>query len=195
MSITKNYYQENSQDFFSSTVSADVSELYDHFLKYVPEKGTILDFGCGSGRDTKAFLDRGFKAEAIDGSEELCKLASEFTGTTVRCMDFMDFDLKDRYDAIWACASLLHANSTDLPIILTKLKEALHTGGVMYLSFKYGEFEGERNGRFFLDMTEATFRKILDQVPGLSIVEEWTSEDARPDRDDRWYDVVIKSCT
>ena len=192
MSTTKNYYQENSQDFFSSTVSADVSELYDHFLKYVPEKGTILDFGCGSGRDTKAFLDRGFKAEAIDGSEELCKLASEFTGTTVRCMDFIDFDSKDRYDAVWACASLLHVSSTDLPIILTKLKEALHTGGVMYLSFKYGEFEGERNGRFFLDMTEATFRKTLDQVPGLSIVEEWTSEDARPDRDDLWYDAILK---
>lgn len=76
MSITEQYYQENSQEFFDSTVTADVTPLYDHFLKYVPENGYILDLGCGSGRDTKAFLNKGYQVDAIDGSEELCALAT-----------------------------------------------------------------------------------------------------------------------
>ena len=57
MSITERYYKDNSQEFFDSTINADVNPLYDHFLKYVPNNGYILDLGCGSGRDTKAFLD------------------------------------------------------------------------------------------------------------------------------------------
>ncbi len=134
MNTTKEYYQGNSEDFFASTVSADVSTLYDHFLKHVPVNGLILDFGCGSGRDTKAFFEKGYRVEAIDGSEQLCKLASEYSGIPVKCMDFMDLQEKDRYDAIWACASLLHVNSRVLPILLTKMMDSLHEGGVMYLS-------------------------------------------------------------
>lgn len=192
MNNTKVYYQENSESFFESTVYADVSALYEHFLKYVPVNGLILDFGCGSGRDTKAFLEKGFRVEAIDGSKQLCKLASEHTGITVQCMDFMEFQERDRYDAIWACASLLHVNLGDLPILLTKLTDSLHAGGVMYLSFKYGIFEGERNGRFFLDMTEESFHKLLEPFPALSALDEWTSEDVRPDRTEKWYSIILQ---
>ena len=70
MNITKRYYQDNYQDFFDSTVKADVTPLYDHFLKYVPTKGYILDLGCGSGRDTKAFLDKGYQVDAVDGDRK-----------------------------------------------------------------------------------------------------------------------------
>ena len=74
----------------------------------IARKGIILDFGCGSGRDTKAFLDAGFRVDATDGSAELCALASSYTGIRVRQMLFNELDAVDQYDGIWACASILH---------------------------------------------------------------------------------------
>lgn len=81
---TTQYYNDNSKVFFDETVCADVTPLYERFLKYVPEGGRILDLGCGSGRDVKAFRDRGYVADGADRSEELCKLASEYTGVKIR---------------------------------------------------------------------------------------------------------------
>lgn len=190
--ITSQYYSDNSQEFFDSTVKADMTPIYEHFLKYVPSGSTILDFGCGSGRDTKAFLEMGYEVEAIDGSEELCRLASEYTGIKVKCMDFMELDSIERYDAIWACASLLHVSSTDLPILLSKMKNALRENGIIHMSFKHGDFEGERNGRFFLDMTSERLHALCNADTGFHIEEEWYSEDVRNDKDVKWYNCIVR---
>ena len=190
--ITSQYYSEKSQEFFNSTVMVDMTPLYDHFLKYVPSGGTILDFGGGSGRDTKAFLEMGFEVEAIDGSEELCRLASDYTGINVKCMDFMEFNSIDRYDAIWACASLLHVPSTNLPALLSKMNKALRENGIIHISFKYGDFEGERNGRFFLDMTPERFHTFCNADTGFRIEEEWYSEDVRNNKDVKWYNCIVR---
>lgn len=192
MNITKKYYQDNSKEFFNSTICADVSSLYDHFLKYVPMKGCILDLGCGSGRDTKAFMSLGFCLDAIDGSEELCKLASEYTGITVQCMDFSELSVIEKYDAVWACASLLHVESKALGEILAKVWYSLRDGGVLYMSFKYGDFEGERNGRFFNDMNKEKFGKLFGTMKGWIIVEDWISEDVRHEKNNQWYNVVLR---
>ena len=192
MDITKQYYKDNSREFFDSTVIADVSPLYERFLKYLPAGAHILDLGCGSGRDTKAFLDRGYFVDAVDGSEELCALAGEYTGIEIKCMDFTAIDCKEQYDAIWACASLLHIPSEQLPGLFARLKEALRQGGVFYMSFKYGDFEGERDDRFFNDMTSDKFHPILEQVPELALVEEWESEDVRREKMVHWYNVILR---
>ena len=178
--------------FFDSTINADVTPLYDHFLKYVPDKGYILDLGCGSGRDTKAFIDKGFTVDAIDGSMELCELASEYTGIDVKCMDFMQVECYEKYDAIWACASMLHIGSDVLPELINKLRSAIKPNGIWYMSFKYGDFEGERDGRFFVDMTSEKFRIIFDRLNGWSLVEEWDSEDVRRGTNVKWYNVIIR---
>ena len=192
MTVTEQYYKDNSQDFFDSTVGADVTPLYDHFLKYVPEKSYILDLGCGSGRDTRAFLEKGYRVDAIDGSKELCALASEYTGIEVKHMDYTSIDCENKYDAIWACASLLHVGSGQLPQVIEKLCRALRPSGVFYMSFKYGESEGERDGRFFLDMTEEKFHAIMKQVNGSTLVEEWYSEDVRRGKDVSWYNAILQ---
>lgn len=77
---TLDYYNSKAKDFVSATVDVVFTEIQDIFLEYIPAGGKILDFGCGSGRDTKYFLSKGFGVDAIDGSEELCKIASEYTG-------------------------------------------------------------------------------------------------------------------
>ena len=192
MDITKQYYKDNSKEFFDSTVIADVSPLHERFLKYVPDGARILDLGCGSGRDTMAFLDMGYSVDAVDGSQELCALASKYTGVEVKCLDFTTIDCKDRYDAIWACASLLHIPSRQLPELFGKLRDALKMGGIFYMSFKYGDFEGERDDRFFNDMTAEKFHPIQEQIPGLTLVEEWESEDVRREKMVHWYNTILR---
>ncbi|MCR5604957.1 MAG: class I SAM-dependent methyltransferase [Lachnospiraceae bacterium] len=192
MNITEQYYHDNSQEFFEATINADTTTLYDHFLKYVPEKGYILDLGCGSGRDTRAFLNRGYKADAIDGSKELCALASEFTGIKVKCMDFSEIDEGEKYDAIWACASLLHVEKDRLPGLIERLSGAVKVNGAFYMSFKYGDFEGERDGRFFMDMTAEKFHEILKSVTGWTLIEEWDSEDVRRGKNVKWYNAILQ---
>ena len=193
MDITQSYYQNNSQEFFDSTVEADVNPLYERFLRYVPIKGHILDVGCGSGRDTKAFIDMGYSVDAIDGSEELCALASRYTGIAVKCMDFTTIDFVNEYDALWACASLLHVSSDKLPGVVARLCKVLHPEGILYMSFKYGDFEGERDGRFFLDMTEERFETFLKEVEGIKVEEMWISSDVRPGRgEEKWLNMILR---
>ncbi len=192
MNETKEYYQENAQVFFDHTVNADISEQYDHFLKYILSGGKILDFGCGSGRDTKAFLQKGYCVDAIDGSSELCKLASNYCGIQVKCMDFNDLSETEKYDGIWACASLLHITKEELPNILSKMRNALVHNGVIYASFKKGDFEGVRNGRYFLDINADVFNRLISGVIGLEKIEEWVTEDVRPEKKTTWYNVILE---
>ncbi len=192
MNNTSKYYDDQAQDFFDSTVTADVDPLYKRFLKYVPAGAHILDFGCGSGRDTKAFHDMGYSVCALDGSEKLCKLASEYSGIPVKCADFLSLNEESAYDAIWACASIIHVPSNQLPALIRKMRDAVVDNGIIYASFKYGDFEGERNGRFFVDMTEERFHDLLKKVDGLTIVEEWISGDVRTDKTGSWYDVILR---
>ena len=189
---TLKYYNVKTSEFYESTVIADLTELYDRFLKEVRPGGRVLDFGCGSGRDTKVFKDRGFEVEAIDGSSELCKLATEYSGVEVRCMDFFDLNEKEKYDGIWACASLLHLEREKLPEVICLLKEALVTNGVLYMSFKYGDFSGMRDERFFTDMNEDLADELIRQVSGLKKVDMWQSYDVRRGKDVHWQNLLLK---
>ncbi|SEI90720.1 Methyltransferase domain-containing protein [Kandleria vitulina] len=190
---TLSYYDEKVKEFCENTVNADVSPQRDRFLSYLKEGASILDFGCGSGRDTKAFLDLGYKVEAIDGSVELCKTASEYTGIEVKNMLFQDLNDVEKYDGIWACSSILHVSKADLKSVLKKMVTALKDDGVIYTSFKHGDFEGERNGRYFSDFTEESFREYISDCPDVSIVDSWITGDVRPGRgEEKWLNLVLK---
>lgn len=190
---TLNYYNTNAKSFVSSTLAVDFSQTQDKFLHLLPPTASILDFGCGSGRDTKYFLDAGMQVDATDGSEELCRLASEYTGIPVRQMLFEDLDAKAQYDGIWACSSILHLPKDVLKDVLKKMIAALKENGIIYTSFKYGMFEGERNGRFFTDFTEETFREFVSDVDKIKIEESWITGDVRPGRgDERWLNLILR---
>lgn len=193
MNKTLDYYNNNAENFIQGTVGVDFQDMQDKYLALIPVGGTILDFGCGSGRDTKYFLEKGYNVTACDGSEELCKLASEYTGIEVKNMLFQELEDKEAYDGIWACSSILHVPSVELADVISKMKVALKPNGMIYTSFKYGDFEGERNGRYFTNMTEASMRNLLDKVGGLSIIEQWITGDVRPGRDEeKWLNILLK---
>lgn len=190
---TLDYYNTNATTFASSTRSVDFTQTQDKFLHLLPPAASILDFGCGSGRDTKYFLDAGMCVDATDGSEELCKLASEYTGIPVRQMLFEELDAKAQYDGIWACSSILHLPKAVLQDVFKKMLEALKEHGVIYTSFKYGTFEGERNGRLFTDFTEETFQKFSVDIEGMQIEEMWITGDVRPGRgEERWLNLILR---
>ena len=84
MNNTINYYNQNAESFIANTQNAAMHPTQERFLRLIDKNVSILDFGCGSSRDTKYFLDKGYQVTAIDGSAELCRLASEFTGIEVK---------------------------------------------------------------------------------------------------------------
>ncbi len=190
---TLSFYNSHAEDFVRHTVDVEFTGVQERFLKYMPAIGRILDFGCGSGRDTKCFLDKGYSVTAVDGSEELCRLAEEHTGIMVKCMLFNELDDTAAYDGIWACSSILHLPRTDLKDVFYRMIKAVKPGGYIYTSFKYGTFEGERNGRYFTDFTEETFGDFIADIPGICIVEQWVSADVRPGRgEEKWLNLILQ---
>lgn len=192
---TIDYYNKNADSFIQGTVSVDFKETQDKFLKLLTGK-KVLDFGCGSGRDTKYFLESGFDVTATDGSEELCKSASTYTGIQVKHMLFQDLNEADCYDGIWACSSILHLFKDELRIVINKMSRALKPNGIIYTSFKYGNFEGERNGRFFTDFTLDVFEDFISDVKDIVIEEYWITGDVRPGREEeKWLNLVLRKKT
>ena len=193
MNDSLEYYNLHAKEFFDNTRDVEFTEMQDRFLKYLNPGARILDFGCGSGRDTKYFLGRGFKAEAVDGSEELVKIAAEYTGANVRQMFFQDLNENETYDGIWACSSILHLTYSELAEVFVKMARALVPHGILYTSFKYGTFEGERNGRYFTDFTEKTFDGFLSGIRHVKIEEQWLTGDVRPGREsEQWLNLILR---
>lgn len=190
---TINYYDTNAKEFVEGTLNVDFKATQDKFINKLPAKGYILDFGCGSGRDTKYFLAKDFNVDAIDGSIELCKIASEYTNIKVRHMYFNELSIVNKYDGIWACSSILHLSLDDLVDVFKRMSKALKDKGIIYTSFKYGDFSGERNGRYFTDMTEDSFANLIINVENLKVEEQWITADVRPQRgNEKWLNLILR---
>lgn len=190
---TIDYYNTNAKKFVEGTLNVDFKSTQDKFIAKLPKAGYILDFGCGSGRDTKYFLAKNFKVDAIDGSIELCKIASEYTNIKVCHMYFNELTIVNKYDGIWACSSILHLSLDDLVDVFKRMSKALKDKGIIYTSFKYGDFSGERNGRYFTDMTENSFAKLIANVENLTVEEQWITADVRPQRgNEKWLNLILR---
>lgn len=193
MDKTIEYYNQNADMFAQGTRLVDFTIVQERFRKMLPVGSRILDFGCGSGRDTKYFLEKGYQVAATDGSAELCRLAGSFTGIKVKEMLFQELDEIGVYDGIWACSSILHLPKQELLPVIRKMCDALKDNGVIYTSFKYGDFEGERNGRYFTDFTEDAFHEFIKAIPELMIEEEWITSDVRPGRgEEKWLNLILR---
>lgn len=192
--MTKDYYNKNAQEFFNQTVKADMSELYDIFLKNLPcNEGKILDLGCGSGRDSKYFLDSGFEVVAMDISEELGKRASEYIGQKVIIQDMRNLHYQNEFIGIWACASLLHLDEDEIIETLRKIFKSLKRDGIAYISFKYGDKNYEKDGRKFTCFTYEKFIKLGKEFES-KILQWFITEDVRADRkNEKWFNIVLKN--
>lgn len=169
-----------------------MSSLYDHFLPFISKGGKILDAGCGSGRDSKYFLNQGYVVAAFDGSENMAKLASQLTGLSVQHKNFLDINDEEEFNGIWSSASLLHVPRVDLLRTLEKLKKALRYQGVWYMSFRFGEGERNEGDRYFNDQTEVSLRNILSQLGGIEIIYIGISDNLRSRRGYQFVSAVVR---
>lgn len=190
---TLEYYERNADTYFRTTLDTDVSALHERFLRHLPAGAHILDAGSGSGRDTLAFLQRGYVVSAFDSSPALCELSTRLTGVRTHVLRFQDLEDVEEYDGIWACASLLHVQEADLPDTIARLVRALKPGGALYMSFKHGR--GERvaeDGRFFTDLTGKHLRRILKTIPGVRLEELWISSgEGKFQGQDEWLNAIL----
>ena len=193
---TISFYEENAEAFCTQTLNVDMSALYQKFLAHLPIGGHILDAGCGSGRDAKAFLDKGFKVSAFDASASLASKASTLIGREVRCCRFDEIIEVEVFDGIWACASLLHVRQSELQAAVASLAGSLRKGGAFYASFKKGAGErADANGRHFTDMSLEAIERLISHTGGLELVEAWETRDQRPGREDElWLNFIASKC-
>lgn len=188
---TVEYYNENADSFFETTVHADMSLQLGEFVKLIPEGGCVLDAGCGSGRDSLALKQRGFQVVAFDASEEMCSRASKLIGQPVKLLRFEDLAYSNQFDGVWACASLLHVTMESMKDVIHRLFAALKSDGILYASFKKGVGERYRGERRFTDADEAYLQRIFQD--GFDIIEIKESIDVRPGREDEvWMNVFAR---
>ena len=188
------YYSNNAKKYFNDTVDADVSELYRPLLSRIINGAHILDAGCGSGRDSLYFIKKGYKVTAIDASEEMANLASKYIRQPVLVMRFQDIKWENEFDAIWACATLLHVPNEEIVSVFIGMNISLKSNGIINGSFKYGSGErASKDDRSFLDMNEAGFDAIIKQIPNLRIEKTWTTNDVRPGREhEKWFNFIVR---
>ena len=189
---TIDYYNRQAEQFIQSTFSVDMESLYLYFLNELPKHARILDLGCGSGRDSLAFKNKGYLVDAIDYSEVLVQRAIQFTGIQVKLKSFYEIEEHEIYDGIWACASLLHCERDRLAEVIERLIKASKPNGVLYMSFKYGSTDREKDGRKFTDLNENQARDLLEQFAHVQLIKQWMTLDQRPDRQEQWLNLLWK---
>ena len=190
---TIEYYNTHADRYSEITRNADMSDIYQHFEENLKPGSRILDLGCGSGRDSKYFLDKGYKVVSLDASEAMCRKTQELTGKAAVHMRIEDMNYENEFDAVWACASLLHVAKSDMHKILEKAMKALRVGGVLYASWKSERTRDD--GRTFANYTEARVCDMVALVSGASLEDVWTSQDVRLDRIGQghlWVNVLVK---
>lgn len=181
--MTLDYYRNNAGLFSENTIGVDMSVLQNAFMELIPKGGKVLDLGCGTGRDSLYFREAGFRVFSIDGSNEMCGVASKLLGCEIIRATFEKYETNIVFDGIWACASLLHVEMSKLPHIVRKYAKMLRNNGIFYMSFKYGDFSGVRDGRYFTDINEERLKVLLSGIPELELVKCMTTRDGRPEHE------------
>lgn len=186
------YYDINAASYIEETGNLDMSFFTNRFLRSVPIGGTILDAGCGSGRDALLFHEKGYRVTAFDSSKELVRLASQWTKLSIEHRSFHEMNECDEYDGIWASASLLHLNRDELPTVFSLLDRALKEHGVLYASFKVGR-SFMRDGLRYTSFIPDEFRSFIQNETSFIIDEMIITEDMREYRKgEYWLNAFLK---
>lgn len=190
---TIDYYDNHAEEYCQSSLKADLSNLYLEFERYLTKGASILDVGCGSGRDSRYFSSRGYRVTAIDPSKEMCRISNRIPGIDVRNISVQHITDVDKYDGIWACASLLHISENELDEVISRLFTALKKGAVLYASWKSGEGERwDEFGRFFADYTEKSIIQRFESRDDLDILKCWTTSDTMSRTRQQWTNILVR---
>jgi SAM-dependent methyltransferase len=192
--LTLDYYEQNAEAFDERTRNIDMSPIYEEFLPLLTAGSYILDAGCGTGRDSAAFLERGFNVLAMDASKAMVERASRRIGRPVLNISFHQMQFHREFDGIWACASLLHVPRNEMPAVFQDFRSFLVPGGILYASFKRGKGEAFREGRLFNDYEEDELSEFIEGQRGWHRVKTWRTEDIRQHRANvQWVNLLART--
>lgn len=170
---TLEHYNGRAEAFWRGTRDHDVGQNIAALLGHIEAEPPwhILDFGCGPGRDLKAFAELGHLAVGLDGAERLVAMARAYSGCKVLLQDFLQLALPAaRFDGVFANASLFHVPARELPRILGELRAALKPGGVLFCSNPRGDNqEGWNGGRYGAYHDLAAWRRYLGEAGFLEL--------------------------
>lgn len=188
---TIEYYNKNAQAYYDKTVNVDMSELCDRFLDHIKDGGVILDIGCGSGRDMKYFIERGYQAEGIDASAGMCRLARALS-LSVENVSIEEWNPRKKYDGIWANASLLHVTISQIYTFFIKAEACMNTDGALFASMKTGLTNDiDADGRYFCPFSEEKLEEILIKHPAFLLCDKWYSDDKLGRNTFRWFHFIL----
>ena len=190
------YYNRYAVPYYEETVDASMEEVMKPFVELLSgesENAEVLDLGCGSCSDTLLLEEYGFYVTAIDGSDEMCKLADVNTDKEVLQMTYDEMEFDDVFDGIWACASLIHLTEDEMRKVMKKLVQALKENGVLYFSVHRGDRDGIYHGRYFHDYNRRELQCLMEEYPELEVVDIWTTQDVRSEKSDKlWLNVLAR---
>lgn len=190
---TVEYYEKNAAVFIESTINANVSDLYKPFEELLTPGCRILDLGCGSGRDSKYFAEKGYDVVALDPSSEMCAQTKKLVHIPVYEMRAEEMQFSNEFGGVWACASLLHVPRDKQKNVLHSIVTALKDEGILYASWKYGTQDRTADGKNYIDMNEPLMYEIINEVPEMHIVKMWTTEDVRNEYSmQKWLNVLLR---
>lgn len=188
------YYNASATRFVEDSMELDMNEFYEAFLEQLPETAAILDAGCGMGTDSLYFKNLGHYVIAVETSEEICRLAGENIGQSVLFCHFKDMHSKIKFDGIWACASLVHIPRNELINVLNRFIWHLKDHGVIYASFGYGDFEGERDGVYYTQLNEEIAKHLFGES-GFEIGRMWVTDDTRQQHaGEKYLNIIARKC-
>lgn len=188
----KNFYQENSRLYFSRTVAVDPAPFLTPFVRHLKTSATVLDIGCGSGRDLLWLKERGFRPTGLERAAGLAELAGDYSGCNVIVGDFESFDFTSlAVDAVMACGSLVHIPHERLAALISRILTALAGSGIVYISLKQGQgMKTDRFGRVFYLWEQGRLDDIWCQA-GLSVISLSCGQSVL-NSTDNWLAYVLK---
>ena len=193
MNNTIQYYNNNANEYFDSTSQVNLEELYDKFLSYIPAGGSIMDLGCGSGRDVKWFRDHGYDAYGLDASEKLVSIACRKLQIPIELGIIEEWVAEEPVDGIWCCASIMHLDEKAVEQFFSNLKYNLKSNGVLFMSVKSGIETGiDRYGRYLRDFEERDIHELLARHQQLELKELWYTEDKLSRDTFKWLNTLIE---
>jgi len=190
--IMSNFYEENYQQYFESTVSLDPSTFLTPLANILEPHSTILDIGCGSGRDMFWFAQRGFQPTGFEQSPNLAQLARKHTNCLVIEGDFNNYDFSNlNFSALVLVGSLVHVSKESLPIVLMSICRALESNGLILITLKEGNgYRTSSDGRIFTLWKKQDIDEIFEEN-NLEIL-DFSRQKSKLRPDDIWLGYVLR---